>query len=290
MRRAGDPFENEGYEMAMRTRRNVIDLADGDDTLLWYGCAVAAMKALPGDDPRSWTYQAAIHGTTADVPSSLANFLAQCEHGSSFFLPWHRMYLFILERIVAAQIASIGGPAGWTLPYWNYSRDAGSRPLPLGFRAPTVSDGSANGLYVEERAPGVNDGAAVLQDEDVDLGAALNAPGTTGLAGFFGPRPATHAGGTFGMVEGTVHNAVHVALGGDSGLMANPDFAALDPIFWLHHANIDRLWAVWLGRASSNRNLDSAYWLKGVPFQFHDATGTVVTMTSADVLDPRRQR
>jgi tyrosinase len=27
--------------------------------------------------------------------------------------------------------------------------------------------------------------------------------------------------------------------------MSIPDFAGLDPIFWLHHANIDRLWEVW---------------------------------------------
>jgi tyrosinase len=33
-------------------------------------------------------------------------------------------------------------------------------------------------------------------------------------------------------------------IGGD-GWMSDPDKAALDPIFWLHHANIDRLWAAW---------------------------------------------
>ena len=44
---------------------------------------------------------------------------------------------------------------------------------------------------------------------------------------------------------------VHVLVGGSDpnsnlpGLMSDPDTAGLDPIFWLHHANIDRLWEVW---------------------------------------------
>ena len=67
--------------------------------------------------------------------------------------------------------------------------------------------------------------------------------------------------------------------------MANPDLAALDPIFWLHHSNIDRLWEVWLDCDPAHQNLTSAYWLTGVTFQFYDATGTLVTMRTADVLN-----
>ena len=67
--------------------------------------------------------------------------------------------------------------------------------------------------------------------------------------------------------------------------MADPDLAALDPIFWLHHSNIDRLWEVWLDCDPLHQNLTLAYWLTGVPFQFHDATGMPVTMRTADVLN-----
>ncbi|KAK2629543.1 hypothetical protein QTJ16_000363 [Diplocarpon rosae] len=42
-----------------------------------------------------------------------------------------------------------------------------------------------------------------------------------------------------------VHNSVHVAVGGDMGHMSELDYSSFDPVFWLHHANVDRLFAIW---------------------------------------------
>lgn len=42
--------------------------------------------------------------------------------------------------------------------------------------------------------------------------------------------------------------------------MGDPVTAALDPIFWLHHANIDRLWEVWLGDNAEHVNPTDAKW------------------------------
>jgi len=42
-----------------------------------------------------------------------------------------------------------------------------------------------------------------------------------------------------------VHDNVHVNVGGYAGHMAYPDVASFDPIFFLHHANVDRLCALW---------------------------------------------
>ncbi|KAL2672722.1 hypothetical protein Neosp_013436 [[Neocosmospora] mangrovei] len=53
----------------------------------------------------------------------------------------------------------------------------------------------------------------------------------------------------FGSFE-DVHNVVHGLVGGmgrTTGHMGDPAYAAFDPIFWLHHANIDRLLAIWQG-------------------------------------------
>lgn len=40
------------------------------------------------------------------------------------------------------------------------------------------------------------------------------------------------------------HNRVHLVVGG-SGHMGDNDTAGFDPIFYLHHCNVDRLWAFW---------------------------------------------
>ncbi|KAG1718300.1 common central domain of tyrosinase-domain-containing protein [Suillus occidentalis] len=46
-----------------------------------------------------------------------------------------------------------------------------------------------------------------------------------------------------GSLEG-VHDTVHLLLGGN-GHMSYPDYAGFDPIFFLHHSNVDRLLALW---------------------------------------------
>jgi len=42
-----------------------------------------------------------------------------------------------------------------------------------------------------------------------------------------------------------LHGAVHVYVGGRAGHMSQVPLAAYDPIFWAHHAMIDRLWRMW---------------------------------------------
>ncbi len=61
--------------------------------------------------------------------------------------------------------------------------------------------------------------------------------------------------------------------------------AGLDPIFWLHHCNIDRLWEVWLKRDTSHKNPTSLQWLNKISFSFHNAAKQPVTMRCIDVLN-----
>jgi tyrosinase len=53
------------------------------------------------------------------------------------------------------------------------------------------------------------------------------------------------ANGTFnpfaGALEG-IHNSGHVWVGGSMGSIAT---APCDPVFWMHHAEIDRIWWQW---------------------------------------------
>jgi hypothetical protein len=45
-----------------------------------------------------------------------------------------------------------------------------------------------------------------------------------------------------GSADGNTHGAIHVWVGGEMG---EPPTATNDPVFWLHHGNIDRVWATW---------------------------------------------
>jgi tyrosinase len=255
-------------------RADIWTLPAGDPVITAYAKAVAAMQAKPAASPVSWAYQAAIHGSTAAHPPAYAN---QCRHGTWFFLSWHRMYLYYFERIVRAQVIADGGPASWALPYWNYDGGGNHNTLPVAFRNPTNPDGSHNPLYVANRNPGINAGAG-MQPAVTSPAHALSRPAFTGDSEFGGGI--TSALGQFwsqtGQLEMTPHNVVHDTIG---GLMGDPDTAAQDPIFWLHHANIDRLWWLW---AQHHGNPILPKWT-AQSFSFADANGKPAALTCAQV-------
>jgi Common central domain of tyrosinase len=85
------------YAAGPTVRRNAFTMAENDPILKGYRKAITAMKALPTDNPCSWTYQAAIHGTTLTPVQTAWN---TCHIDPRFFWSWHRMYLYWFERIV----------------------------------------------------------------------------------------------------------------------------------------------------------------------------------------------
>ncbi len=289
----------------VRTRQDVWKLNEWDPTLLWYAKAIAAMQQRPINDPTSWRYQGAIHdyidgfdpnANPSDVLPSASEqqqFWRQCQHSSWFFLPWHRMYLAFFEQIVAETIVQLGGPAYWALPYWNYSdaSNPNARLLPLAFRATQLPDGSPNPLRIEQRAIGVNEGEQFTFDEEIDIVVCLteesyiSAP-LGGDPGFGGRQTVfNHSGGPAGDLERIPHGSMHVAVGGEDGFMSAFHTAALDPIFWLHHCNLDRLWTVWLNRDPLHLNPAEAQWLSTISFDFHDAQGASTSLTCSQVVD-----
>ena len=268
-----------------------------DPITLAYARAVQAMQARPASDPTSWTYQAGIHGAYVAPPAGAV--WNDCQHQSWFFLSWHRMYLYFFERIVRKAVADAGGPADFALPYWNYDRPFPGNTLPPAFRTATLPDGSANPLFL----PAPRRSGALMAGGQVPATATTSAaamasvdfslPG--GAPSFGGGRvgPA-HFGGATGLLESTPHNVMHPTIGGpqsgqcQGGLMTDPNCAALDPIFWLHHANIDRLWNRWLALGGGRANPTQGSWLASA-FTFADETGARVTMTGADVVDTAAQ-
>jgi tyrosinase len=306
-----------------RVRSDVLSLGAGwNDTLKWYAKGVRKLQSRPLADKTSWWFLAAIHGfhptvwrqfdvVPANEPTPVAaiqrRFWLQCQHQSWYFLPWHRGYLAAFEEIMRTAIVSEGGPDTWALPYWNYSASSpGARTLPGAFDSPTFpDDGLTNPLRVERR---YGSGVSPIQlDPNLVLLTALDDRDFKGGAsdippGFGGPETLFHHGPesqtTNGGVESLPHNVIHGALGGSApgenpndwrnfGLMSMPMTAALDPIFWLHHANIDRLWNVWL-RNPRHKNPEETTWLDGPaerPFAMPKSDGGEWQFTARDVLD-----
>jgi tyrosinase len=254
-------------------RRNVWQLGgDWADEVLWYARGVAAMKARALAKPTSWRFYAGMHGFSSarwqelgylfatDQPPSqaqLSTFWRQCQHGSWYFLPWHRGYVLALEANIRAEVVALNGPDDWALPYWNYFAP-NEAALPPAFASPDWPDGVGdNPLFVEQRYGPNGDGDVFVPTSLVNLN-ALADPDFTGVSsggspGFGGVDTGfSHSGPVHGGIETQPHDWVHGLVGGQDaqppetdGAMADPRTAGLDPIFWLHHANIDRLWASW---------------------------------------------
>jgi tyrosinase len=129
-----------------------------------------------------------------------------------------------------------------------------------------------------------------LADATVDYTGAFKVVQFTAVPGsgfgFGGQLSAPKQFGTpHGAFESAPHDLVHIALG---GLMKVPTLAARDPIFFLHHANVDRLWGLWLAQGGGRSDPTTAAWLTQT-FTFYDENRNAVVMTPAQVLDTATQ-
>lgn len=200
-----------------------------------------------------------------------------CEHGTTGFLPWHRMYLHFFERVLRKK----SGDPNFALPYWDYFSETGKGGT--GIALPVLVRGTAAGsLYDEWRTPGLNTNTVAI---DADSGSAVQAFKATTMTDF-GRR-----------LEGQPHGSMHCGTG--SGCTA-PDigmvpFAGWDPVFYTHHANIDRLWQCWMVKkaagqpitlewAKANLQMPEA-WFK-TTYTFADENGKKVTMMVEDLFKP----
>jgi tyrosinase len=142
--------------------------------------------------------------------------------GTQRFLPWHRIYLVQFENLLRGYQPLV------RIPYWNFANDA-ARPdwvwLPPG---------------VARRTPGAFGGALPTQ-------AGVDA---------IGAEP-TYTGFTFAL-EHLAHNDVHNWC---NGTISAPPTAPQDPIFWLLHANVDRIWNLWQATHSGKPVLKAMDWI-----------------------------
>jgi tyrosinase len=228
-------------------------------------------------------------------------------HSGPVFLPWHRFMLLLLEL----QLQRVLEDPEAGLPYWDWAADGDLpeaeqptttlwSPDGIGGTGFPVLDGPFTGaafpvLIESDRFGGLRQTRrGLLRDLAVDVttlptssevDAALDEkdfdadPWDRSSAGFRnrleGWEPFPGPG---------LHNRVHVWVGGDMAPATSPN----DPVFYLNHCNVDRIWESWLvrhGRTYVPGPLESPD-LEG--HRIGDAMDNLLTVqpvTPADVLD-----
>lgn len=310
----------------------------GQAMLKIYEKAVGLMKTPSLNKvphPLSWTFQAYIHALPIDPsdPNSKgytngsAAFKAKvdsiygkaptgqvakwkeaalacwstCPHGSSYFLPWHRWYMFYFEEVIRA----VAKRPDFSLPYWAYgSNENSSLQLPAAFQNPASplyeairGDGFTNPLNLVSQTQPMNKNGYLgypLVDYSGSLVATDYFPADAGGDLSFPPAKEWYAYGYTGRTETQPHDNVHDGVG---GLMGNVPTAAHDPIFYMHHCQIDHLWGAWQSYSSSTVNFAPSgqgqanqpsqdQW-NSTQFYFVDGAGTLVTVQAKNAVDYR---
>jgi len=258
-------------------RKSLQGLAWNDDIVSAYRDAVGILKSKPAQDPFNWVSLASIHGDE--------NGFHYCPHGDWYFLPWHRGFTAMYERIVRF----VTGYHEFAMPYWDWTEN----PLmPEVFLDKQTPDGKKNWLYVddpnmgrtwppEKPMPADQIGPAVLHK--IITASPYETFGTSRNAGQHDLNPSwvSMGGGVQGIFEALAHNQIHNNIGGWMPTSASPR----DPLFFMHHCNIDRIWAIW---NQSFANSTDPLWTD-MPFQdnFLNPDGSFWSPKVSDLLDPQ---
>lgn len=280
--------------------------------------AVAAMKARNNADPMSaeyrlsWIYWANMHGyfgTTAKngtvaqwrqannltgsqydaafagvenmtPPDAVAQAVwDQCQHGTDYFFPWHRLYLKYFEQVLRTSANDLT----LRLPYWDYTNPS-QLAMPAEFTTPTYVNAAGktveNPLYEPRRQAGWNTPSTnKLSSTDTNIDQKLDIPKLLNSV-----VNGQSVQGYQRTIELSPHGYTHCAvMGCRATVMGAVPYSSNDPIFYLHHANIDRTWQCWM--SMSGHDNPGGAWLTQ-PFSFISAKGLQVTNRVADLFRP----
>lgn len=224
---------------------------------------VTALKALKADIQGNrngvpygvYDQVVALHlGVTSRIQNNQS--IGDGAHGTPAFLPWHRQYLLWLEGMLRAVDARV------SIPYWDWVDAAGTQseifandfigPPGSGLSVGAVTTGhfaAANGWPIvnELHRRGVNTGTlgtALLRRTSFNFSTL---PPASRITTIQGRNVFDHTAFQTGFrpdLEGDPHGTLHGWIGGIGGTMSGMS-SPNDPIFFLHHAAVDRLWARW---------------------------------------------
>jgi tyrosinase len=286
-------------DTSLRHRKNINDVqGEEKETLIK---AFKGIMDLPNDHPNSFYTLGGIHWYPGNT---------YCEHHVQPFLAWHRAYLIQFENA----LRSIPGCENVTLPYWDISDDhypeifseapfntykvpteflvqypdeAGNDPKPF------TADGTIKrykpATYNNSKWGKFRDATHDSKNpHKIDLDKLVHFPSWNAFNGL------DTSGNYLGTLESLMnaHDTVHVI----NGLTTlSQDVTGFEPVFWLFHANWDRMMWQWqqLHNATTvegfKQNVkaagDNTDWIDGVGLNIMDPFTETLGLTLDQTID-----
>lgn len=237
----------------MSTRRNYFGLSSADKKK--FVNAVLKLK-----QSGKYDNYVKIHRDIMEMSPGMNMFMP---HGGPAFLPWHREFI----RRFESDLQSVTSDPSITLPYWNWTVDnktsspiwgsdfmggtgrkgdekvmSGSFAYDSGNWTLNVTSQDDAGTNYLARNLGKNVGAKALpKASDVTKVLAISTYDSAPWNKSSSPSFRNSLEGWVPAGKPHMHNLVHTWIGGTMSLADSPN----DPVFFLNHCNIDRLWAIW---------------------------------------------
>ncbi|KAK7246552.1 hypothetical protein RIF29_41421 [Crotalaria pallida] len=269
-----------------------------------YKEAIRRMKALPPNDPRNFYQQAKIHCTYCEGAYKQAGFpdIMFGVHANWLFFPFHRMYIYFYERILASLIKDLD--PNFAIPFWNWDSPVGMQ-IPACFHNDPTSP-----LYDSLRNP--NHLPPAIVNLDYNYGEKDQNTPETNLQIMYrsvvstSKTPTLFFGSPYragdredkpggGRVQDILHSAVHLWTGRDNKTALyrrTEDMGAFysapkDPLFYSHHGNVDRLWEIWKTLGVKRKDITDSDFLES-SFLFYDENKNLVRVKLKDCLDTKK--
>lgn len=267
-----------------RIRRNILDLKINYPEE--FGRFIMALDAMIKSD--DWERICGVHGLSFNpfdkqilCPTN-SKIIGQitgigepqyCPHGVRHFLIWHTIYLlefeFILNKYNQSKltnefislpwlnIASIGDDVNGNYNFMtepNITIQFDSRTITI--PNPLIG-GKINRNYREQKTKRngylktkTRKQRNLMEITQTQLDNTLLITNYESLSSTDIPKKRTTIINTISLE--TPHNTIHTSVGGSGGSMSSVSTAAHDPIFWLHHCNVDRYFYNWMKRITNN--------------------------------------
>jgi tyrosinase len=266
---------------ALGYRKEIHALQADEDAWNMYLLGLSRFMDVDGRDPMSYYQLAAIHGQPYvawdnNGPCDDCTPAGYCTHQSTLFPTWHRAYLALFEQALVGNAIAVAqqydgadydrymeAAQNLRIPFWDWAAlpADGENPFPQMFTDEQVFVNSPNGPMnisnpligykfkrseehqfiggdQTERKPTFTvDNRRQLRS---DLWTALS---SNQVYNAFSTEALDEDDGNFNPTSlEALHDNIHVLTGGHMGIVPQ---AAYDPVFWLHHANVDRVFALY---------------------------------------------